>query len=173
MCLGDPAAVVDSAELELHPFIINNLDTRNQGGTTPWQDRIKQAPSPATSSGHGGNARAMCSKNFFLFEQVSSYSSYKSDNRFLVVLLCARVVFSAFASLCLLLSGDVETNPGPDIKVLVQGLCYGQKAIQANLSGLSDILEALEDIVQLCRDEAASLADLIDTTERLNSALEK
>ncbi|KAH9375203.1 hypothetical protein HPB48_017135 [Haemaphysalis longicornis] len=173
MRLGDPAAAVDSAELELHPFIIDNLDTRNHGGTTPWQDRIKQAPSPATSSGHGGNAWAMCSNNFFLFQQFSSYSSYKSDNRFLVVLPCPRVVFSAFASLCLLLSGDVETNPEPDIKVLVQGLCDGQKVIQANLSGLSDRLKALEDIVQLCRDQAASLAELKDTTERLSSALEK
>ncbi|KAL3203238.1 hypothetical protein MRX96_042030 [Rhipicephalus microplus] len=36
MRLGDPAAAVDSAKLELHPFVIDNLDIRNQGGIAPW-----------------------------------------------------------------------------------------------------------------------------------------
>ncbi|KAH8034483.1 hypothetical protein HPB51_024738 [Rhipicephalus microplus] len=89
MRLGDPAAAVDSAKLELHPFIIDNLDIRNQGGTAPWQDRIKQAPSPATSSGHGGNAWAMCSNNFLLFQQVPCAQIWVHVKEPQVILICA------------------------------------------------------------------------------------
>ncbi|XP_070395685.1 uncharacterized protein [Dermacentor albipictus] len=69
MRLTDPATANDSAELELRPWIINNLDSRNQGATAPWEDSIKQAPLPAASSGHGGNVWAMCSNKFLLFQQ--------------------------------------------------------------------------------------------------------
>ncbi|KAL1476903.1 hypothetical protein MTO96_036162, partial [Rhipicephalus appendiculatus] len=69
MRLADSAGAADSAELEQRPWI-DNLDTRNHGGTAPWEDRIKQAPSSAASSGHGGNAWTMCSNKFLLFQQM-------------------------------------------------------------------------------------------------------
>ncbi|KAH6931438.1 hypothetical protein HPB50_024406 [Hyalomma asiaticum] len=73
MRLADSAGATDSAELEPRPCI-DNLDTRNHGGTAPWEDSIKQAPSPAASSGHGGNAWTMCSNKFLLFQQLRLFT---------------------------------------------------------------------------------------------------
>ncbi|XP_065282763.1 uncharacterized protein [Dermacentor albipictus] len=50
MCLTDSAATADSAESEPRPWIIDNLDTRNHGETTPWEDPLKIAKCAAQTN---------------------------------------------------------------------------------------------------------------------------
>lgn len=68
-----------------------------------------------------------------------------------------------FASLCLLLAGDVEANPGPDKKVLLKELCDGKKAILSVLGKINDRLQKLEEVMDLCRNQANSIPKLIKT----------
>lgn len=87
------------------------------------------------------------------------------------MLPCPSVLFSEFASLCLLLSGDVELNPGPDVKVMLKELCDGQKAIREELNDLGKRMGQVEKTLQIVKDQADALAKLTKTVNELNETV--
>lgn len=83
--------------------------------------------------------------------QVSYYSaSFKSDYRCLLVLPCPRrcasIAYEMYCACLLLLCGDVETNPGPDIEKMLQELLVGQTKLVEDVAALRTQQNNMEKI---------------------------
>ncbi|XP_077550644.1 uncharacterized protein LOC144163819 [Haemaphysalis longicornis] len=139
--------------------------------TTP---DITTAPEATAINGHGGT-RSMQSANPFLYivQVRKRYGEcMRSDCLFLIVLPCPRLLCDPLCNLScylrdlLLLAGDVETNPGPDLKQIAQQL--------TQIAG--DIKEIKEERLTAIESELEKLAVLdekiLDCTTKV-SALEK
>ncbi|XP_070378419.1 uncharacterized protein [Dermacentor albipictus] len=168
-------SVPDMAVFDWEVPVSDTLGTRYYGSITGTSScPIKAADSAACVSGHGGTAEAMSPVTRLLFlEQVGFYSyyGYKNDNRFIVVLPCPKVLYLSFASLCLLLSGDIETNPGPNTTTLLKELLDGQQAIKTDLAALSERIKEVEKTVRAVRDQAKVIAELTKTNKTLNASV--
>lgn len=101
---------------------------------------------------HGENTRngALKMSRLFVF-QVSYDTSYRSDNRFFIVLPCPRrlmlIVSDCFNVCKLLLCGYIEENPGPSVNEMVEKLLEGQKNIKDELAEVKKRLEETEKSV--------------------------
>lgn len=161
-----------AADMSIRTLSCDSLEPGPHGKTTAaWELPIKPAPSGSGLSGRGSTATVMPSNQGILFlEKLSYYSKYCyiNGNRFVVVLPCPSVQFSEFASLCLLLSGDVELYPGPDVKVILKELCNGQKTSREELNDLGKRMGQVEKTLQIVNDQADALAKLTKTVNELN-----
>ncbi|CAN8023388.1 unnamed protein product [Ixodes persulcatus] len=108
----------------------------------------------------------MPNKLFLLFVQVrfkiDHGYSFRSDDRFLLLLTCPRHLQSCCRdNLFLLLSGDVELNPGPDttLEEMIKQFLENQKQMS------SEIKEVKENQVksQQRQDEMAAKMTHLDT----------
>ncbi|XP_075532046.1 uncharacterized protein LOC142564777 [Dermacentor variabilis] len=128
-CIAAP--VPDMAVLDWEVRVSDTLGRRYYRSITGTSScPIKAADSTACISGHGGTAGAMSPVTRLLFLQqvgLYSYYGYKYDNLFIVVLPCPKVFYLSFASLCLLLSGDIESKPGPNTAVRLRHCMTGNK----------------------------------------------
>ncbi|KAH8040299.1 hypothetical protein HPB51_010079 [Rhipicephalus microplus] len=102
----------------------NSTFTRNTAKVTAaalWRTDINKPRSTLAFSGHGSSVRETMPKILLYAPQVRNQFSLfaqRSNNRFLILLPCPQVLCETLldcvdVALLLLLSGDIETNPGP------------------------------------------------------------
>ncbi|XP_075740617.1 uncharacterized protein LOC119165510 isoform X1 [Rhipicephalus microplus] len=162
-----------SAAPPLLPWIVEiNPATLSPSTTSPAQP-IKQQPPSSAHCGLRGCATKQAANPFLLIMQVgSSYptSTKKSSNYCLVqlpspqcccllVTECVNVVRAS-----LLLSGDVGTNPGPDILAELKKLSQGQSAILSEMQGLKSQIATTN---QTITDLGNRIADLENHCQNL------
>ncbi|XP_049272181.1 protein unc-13 homolog C-like isoform X4 [Rhipicephalus sanguineus] len=127
--------------------------SRAATSTSPDGDINTRHPS-SFFSGHVGWPRVgIMSNPFIFFMQVSDdVSSVKCDDPFFVQLTCpcslSRICSGVREMLLslLLLCGDVEPNPGPDVQKLLAELLDGQKSIRKRLDGIELKLKKVEEV---------------------------
>ncbi|CAN8015811.1 unnamed protein product [Ixodes persulcatus] len=84
------------------------------------------------------------SKRFFVLQQVSEHTfckSFRSDDRFVVVLPCPEVLFDTYSeALLLITSGDIELNPGPDSRLeeMIAEVLENQKQMRAEIKKVNE-----------------------------------
>ncbi|XP_037498616.1 uncharacterized protein LOC119372211 [Rhipicephalus sanguineus] len=126
---------------------------------------IRSCVPPSNFSGPGsGTPGEMLTKPFVFVVQVSSYlpaPCYRSDNRFLVLL--PRPLGSFFSCICifgvdLLVCGDIEANPGPSDKEILQQLLSGQK-------NMTDMMNSVLSKQEKIEKEVASLTERMSSVE--------
>ncbi|XP_040063739.2 uncharacterized protein LOC120838065 [Ixodes scapularis] len=131
---------------------------------TSFEKPISTAPKPEQFSGCGSLRDNMLKPLFIV--QVSGKRHYglRSNNLFLIVLphpqrlLC---IFAECFDLCnlLLLSGDIESNPGPDTEETLQKLLVGQ----------NKIFEAIKEIKFTQRKVEERIGAIEETVESFKS----
>uniref|UniRef100_A0A6B0VA22 Tick transposon n=1 Tax=Ixodes ricinus TaxID=34613 RepID=A0A6B0VA22_IXORI len=110
------------------------------------------APRRLFVSGQGSTAMRLTCLNplLFLLQVGEPYCipTFKSNRLCLVVLPCPKVLcasftgcFDTFCLLVLLLSGDVELNPGPTMQEQLAAILENQKGISADISSMQAKLE--------------------------------
>ncbi|XP_040070218.1 uncharacterized protein LOC120843070 [Ixodes scapularis] len=110
---------------------------------TQGQKGTRARPEAAFVSGHGNRPSDKLSNMplLFVIQQVSEGDCmcFKSDNRCIIVLPCPRVFFACALqcrdNLFLLLSGDVELNPGPDttLEKMIKQVLENQKQMSSEI----------------------------------------
>ncbi|XP_075725342.1 uncharacterized protein LOC142767489 [Rhipicephalus microplus] len=98
--------------------------------TSPCNDPLKDSAYGTIGSGHGGVVKMQPSNPFLFIPQVSRRydKSFRSNDVCLILLPCPRSLREAFCKLIvslrwlLLLSGDVELNPGPALDAIAEQL---------------------------------------------------
>ncbi|KAM7281714.1 uncharacterized protein ISCGN_006095 [Ixodes scapularis] len=146
-----------------------------------------------STSGHGEQAPMMTPNIPLLFTvQVGVHEipySIRSNNVCLVVLPCPRTCLKRFRDLLLLLSGDVERNPGPmskpeaeslaNIESIVSQLHAGQSSIMSQLKELNDeqkrtnnSISALTARVGIIESDLAICKSKMNSAEELEQKLE-
>nr|XP_037276695.1 uncharacterized protein LOC119169778 [Rhipicephalus microplus] len=104
-------------------------DLRHQHPAPPHSAPISSLPPRSASIGHGGTGEMTVTNPFVFIVQVRRQYDYciRSGDPFLLVLPCPRLC-CAFASVLLflrkllLLAGDIESNPGPDLAQIAKQL---------------------------------------------------
>ncbi|XP_077528033.1 uncharacterized protein LOC144139611 [Haemaphysalis longicornis] len=157
----------------------------------PWDNSIKEDLQLPPGSGHGGNAKMQSSNPFLFFIQVrKSYGKcFRSSNRCLVMLPCPRSLYEMFqcviASLrfLLLLGGDVEENPGPDLETLAKQLSdiaadiLEIKNVKAQtnqrLSAIDKKLEKISGFEKQVSDCVKKIASLEDNLQAVTKKLDE
>lgn len=148
---------------------------------------IYERPVRSSATGHGGTASMRWSENPFVFLlQVSKRyeKCFRSSDPFLLVLPCpwsSGVSYDVSGMLrqLLLLGGDIEANPGPDLAKIAKQL----ESIAADIKDIKekrltdiekklDILGNLEDKVVACQAQIASMSTLIQQLEKQVDQLE-
>ncbi|XP_077560609.1 uncharacterized protein LOC144175401 [Haemaphysalis longicornis] len=160
--------------------------------TTTVYSAIKGNPAQGTVTGHGGTTNMRTAAYPFLFiVQVRKHyeKCFCSSDPFVVVLPCPRLFCSEIccllydvASLCrkiLLLGGDIETNPGPDLAKIAKKLNEIANDIKeikekrlGDIERKLDALTVLETNVSSCQEQIASLSTTIQTLENKLDDLE-
>ncbi|XP_077564704.1 uncharacterized protein LOC144180192 [Haemaphysalis longicornis] len=140
----------------------NAILWRSASYTSP--EDIKQPTQGASSSGHGSSTRMRFTNPFVFLIQVSKRfeNCFKSDDVFLLLLPCPRPVhdmlcqISASLRFLLLLSGDIEENPGPDevsisvqLKAIAEDIAEIKKSKDSTNENLKAINKKLEKITFL------------------------
>lgn len=164
------------------------------GGTaiTPLLDNsIKEDPQRPPGSGHGGNAKMQSSNPFLFFIQVrKSYGKcFRSNNLCLVMLPCPRSLYEMFQCaivslrFLLLLGGDVEENPGPDLETLAKQLSdiavdileiKNAKALtNQRLSAIDKKLEKISCFEKQVSDCVKKIARLEDNLQAVTKKLDE
>ncbi|XP_040077173.1 uncharacterized protein LOC120849103 [Ixodes scapularis] len=148
---------------------IGVLHGHQAAAMTQGQKGTRARPEAAFVSGHGNRPSDKLSNMplFFVIQQVSEGDCmcFKSDNRCIIVLPCPRVFFACALqcrdNLFLLLSGDVELNPGPDttLEKMIKQVLENQKQMS------SEIKEVKENQVtsQQRQDEMAAKITRLET----------
>ncbi|XP_075742266.1 uncharacterized protein LOC142795860 [Rhipicephalus microplus] len=139
------------------------------------QALIKSLTPPLFTSGPGSSKPdGMLSNPFCFLIQVGDCSlaySYRSDDRFLLLLPCPRFakhIFMRFSSVIvnLLVCGDIESNPGPSDKDLLAQLLAGQNKISATVENIQANQKKFESKI-------TTLAEKINGIEQQLSSLNK
>ncbi|XP_042148309.1 uncharacterized protein LOC121837048 [Ixodes scapularis] len=147
-------------------FIENLVHTTSSAGTSTAA-AIKELPLRQRASGHGGSA-AIKLLMFFVLPQVSKQKPchcFKSDNVCLVMLPCCEACIESFRVLLLLLSGDVERNPGPITKLQEEQLL----SLQETVDKLRNSHAILQQEVNLLKEKQKQSEQTVSTLEeRLN-----
>ncbi|XP_077532690.1 uncharacterized protein LOC144145064 [Haemaphysalis longicornis] len=154
-------------------------------GTSSAGPAIKGTPEDWAGTGHGGITTMWVASNPFLnFLQVSKRygKCFRSSDPFLVVLPCSRlfgcgiccILFDVASSVMriLLLSGDIETNPGPTLEQITKQLSEIATVIKeikekrsADIDNKLDSIASLEIKVTSCQQQIANLEARIDDLE--------
>ncbi|XP_040359365.1 uncharacterized protein LOC121047824 [Ixodes scapularis] len=198
-----PAASAGAVLLRFLPITLGE-DDRGAGATLqflPAALTYTQVPPTSTScarpskaftrdfstSGHGEQAPMMTPNIPLLFTvQVGVHKipySIRSNNVCLVVLPCPRTCLKRFRDLLLLLSGDVERNPGPmskpeaeslaNIESIVSQLHAGQSSIMSQLKELNDEQKRTNDSISALTARVGIIeSDLVICKSKMNSAEE-
>ncbi|XP_077494403.1 uncharacterized protein LOC144105085 [Amblyomma americanum] len=144
---------------------------------TPPDWAIYCHPTRAAATGHGSATRMRFTDNpFLLLVQVRKRYGVciRSNNPFLLVLPCPRLLFDVTVSLrkLLLLGGDIEANPGPDtaqILTQLQEIASDIKEIKekrlADIDNKLDALARLEKQVTSCQEQVAQMSEVIERLE--------
>ncbi|XP_029830951.3 uncharacterized protein LOC115315791 [Ixodes scapularis] len=147
-------------------FIENLVHTTSSAGTSTAA-AIKELPLRQRASGHGSSA-AMKLLMFFVLPQVSKQKPchcFKSDNVCLVMLPCPEACIESFRVLLLLLSGDVERNPGPMSKPQEEQLLSLQETVDKHKNSHA----ILQQEVNLLKEKQKQSEQTVSTLEeRLN-----
>ncbi|XP_075526844.1 uncharacterized protein LOC142558589 isoform X3 [Dermacentor variabilis] len=166
---GDPLSSTSSGRTFLKP-----------SSTAPHLTRsIKASDNPAHPKGHGSRACMQMAHPLVFFVQVRRRfgKCFRSSERYLVVLPCPTVLLDSlydmvYLAKLLLLAGDVETNPGPDLSGLAEQLTQIAADIKTikeeRLTSIDKKLErlsGLEDNVSACTKQIASLQKTVSSLE--------
>ncbi|XP_042143950.1 uncharacterized protein LOC121834265, partial [Ixodes scapularis] len=179
-------SVSESSRLAAPPLEHWILDQAWKAQSTPTRldaAPIKQRRPPAALCGLGGCARTQATNPLVFAMQVGKpYGLFakKSSNYFLVQLpspqcclaICAECVH--VVRFLLLLSGDVETNPGPDNAVLVelQKLSTGQSQLLAEVQGLKFQLQTTDKTMSELSKRMAELEGHYQSLATVRTELE-
>ncbi|XP_049273600.1 uncharacterized protein LOC125759248 [Rhipicephalus sanguineus] len=124
--------------------------------------------------GHGIWLANKMSKTPLLLLQVSYSSTYRSDNRCLLVLPCPRrccaILNDCWSVLLLLMAGDVEENPGPKTAEMLQEILEKQNALGSKVDDIrKEIAEvnAKTDKMQSVLSMFDEMKDRIDKLETI------
>ncbi|XP_049527367.1 uncharacterized protein LOC125947075 isoform X1 [Dermacentor silvarum] len=126
------------------------------------------APEESTSGFGSSTASNMLRNPFCFLVQVSQYlpaKCYRSDNRFLVLLLCPIHVNSAVTALS---CGDVESNPGPTEKEMSQ-LLSGQSSMTASINNVLSKQSRIEKDIADLKERMLSLETHLSTLSSLQN----
>ncbi|XP_040071067.1 uncharacterized protein LOC115328799 [Ixodes scapularis] len=184
----------DSKHLIFEPGISRSFfdELLSSTVTSPFR-AIKRRSETLHSIGHGSTANMRANNPFVFLVQVSKRfcKSYRSNNVCLILLPCPRSCYlwlcDVFFSLrmLLLLSGDVEVNPGPETGAILQKLKEIARDIQEiknekgitndRLSAIEHKLESLSTLqknVSACRERITELETTVKIITRKVDDLE-
>ncbi|XP_077500058.1 uncharacterized protein LOC144110858 [Amblyomma americanum] len=136
------------------------------------------------TTGHGSIDRMRSTNPFVFVVQVSKKygKCFRSNDLFLLVLpyprlCCLLQVFPFCLRKLLLLAGDIESNPGPDMTRILQQLndiAVDRKDMKenrlVNIDNKLDALSGLENRVMSCQEQVSCMST---TIERLEARLEQ
>ncbi|XP_070388030.1 uncharacterized protein [Dermacentor albipictus] len=147
----------------------------------PLNPAIKDHLKQGRAIGHGGTHRMRSANNplIFILQVRRRYGKcIRSNDPFLLVLpcprLCAVVIEHAMhVHELLLLGGDIETNPGPEISQQLKEIAADIKEIKesrlAKMDKKLDQLTKLEEKVDSCQEQIANMNILIkDMQEKID-----
>ncbi|XP_077512299.1 uncharacterized protein LOC144123324 [Amblyomma americanum] len=163
-----------------------HLSTHDLLGAPPHEWATYTLPRNCIGSGLGGTTSMRCANPFVFIVQVSRRfgKCFRSSDRFLVVLPCPQLcleVFDVAVFLCklLLLSGDVETNPGPEMAQIAKQLKDIAEDIKeikekrlTDIENKLDAITLLETKVQSCQTEISRMNHVIESLEKKIDDLE-
>ncbi|KAM7297306.1 uncharacterized protein ISCGN_022459 [Ixodes scapularis] len=156
-------------------------------------EAIKPGSGRHHDTGHGSFSDMRLKNPFVFIVQVRRhyYLSFRSNNVCLILLPCPRSCYSllcnviVYLKMLLLLSGDVEVNPGPDMKIIMEQLKAIAKDIQDiknekvttndRLSAIEQKLEGfstLQTTVSACQEKITELEANIKTISKKLDDLE-
>ncbi|KAH8022024.1 hypothetical protein HPB51_020634 [Rhipicephalus microplus] len=129
-------------------------------------------------SGSGGGMASDRYKLVCLILQVRyHFKCYRSDDRFLLLLpdplpcACAVNSFLCWLRMLLLISGDVESNSGPQIEDMLKELLAGQQKISQDIASLTTTVAALDSRLNTVEARTAVAADLVPRLNELESTV--
>lgn len=183
----------------LHRLETGTFDAPDRFNGAPWEawpchststaplsyESTKDLPPLPETTGHGRTAAMTVAYPFTLIAQVRRRYGlcYRSSDPFLLVLPCPRLFSSAGVCMLirklLLLCGDVETNPGPEMKQILDQL----KAIAQDINDIKetrladidrklDAIANLEQKLERCVHEIAATNEVIKRLEKRVDDLE-
>ncbi|XP_040068674.2 uncharacterized protein LOC115320940 [Ixodes scapularis] len=163
-----PASSSDYRATIEHAPILHFGHARPETSTvTSWaQPPIKPQSRWFNDSGRGDSVRAMSLKNPLTLQVRNEYPScsYRSDNVCLLELPCPRSLWRVLCvchdlfSLLLMLSGDVETNPGPTLEDLMQHLT----AIASDVKEIKEGKTATDALIAETNARLATIEHRVD-----------
>ncbi|XP_077492093.1 uncharacterized protein LOC144102810 [Amblyomma americanum] len=153
-------------------------------GASLCTQAIKGTHAHFATTGHGSIDRMRSTNPFvFLVQESKKYEKcFRSNDLFLLVLACPRLccllqVFTFCLRKLLLLAGDIESNPGPDMTRILQQLNDIAVDIKdmkenrlVNIENKLDALSRLENRVMSCQEQVSCMST---TIERLEARLEQ
>ncbi|XP_077551934.1 uncharacterized protein LOC144166231 [Haemaphysalis longicornis] len=141
--------------------------------TSPAARLLKEQHIVQLLRGHGNvHANEMPKLPPFVFQVgfQTTVVTYRSDNRFLIVLpcphRCSLILVDCWSVLLrLLMAGDVEENPGPTAAQQLQTILENQAAFDRRLTGIHDQLAQIHT-------NTDGLAGLVASVQELNAKIE-
>ncbi|KAH7977104.1 hypothetical protein HPB51_027041 [Rhipicephalus microplus] len=156
-------------------------DIRNKATSVTTPERIKASHRPLLFSGSGGSMDSTCFKFLCSVLQVSlksNFKSYISGNYFLLLLpdppadlMNMSFVLMNFLRMLLLLWGDVESNPGPEVEDMLRELLSGHTKIAQEITGLSSRVASFEERLTKIELSIASITDVAPRVSELEKAV--
>ncbi|XP_077560605.1 uncharacterized protein LOC144175397 [Haemaphysalis longicornis] len=141
---------------------------------------IKPGQRHPSLTGHGSTAGMQISNPFVFFVQVSKRygKCFRSSDPCLIVLPCPRLLCPMLSDMLLyaldllLLSGDVETNPGPDlakiakqIELIANDIKEIKEGRLASIDAKLENLTVLDSKISTCMDQVSNLQKEITALE--------
>ncbi|KAM7311099.1 uncharacterized protein ISCGN_008007 [Ixodes scapularis] len=138
-------------------------------------------PAAAIVTGHGnfGTDKSSNMPLLFVIQQVSDGNcvNFRSDNRFIIVLPCPQVFFDCAMNcrdnLLLLLSGDVERNPGPEtrLETMISQVLENQKQLKSELKEVKENQIASQQRQNAMADKITHLETALDVLQKSNQQI--
>ncbi|CAN7978028.1 unnamed protein product [Ixodes persulcatus] len=115
----------------------------------------------------------------FVIQQVREGNcvNFRSDNRFIIVLPCPQVFFDCAMkcrdNLLLLLSGDVERNPGPEtrLETMISQVLENQKQPKSELKEVKENQIASQQRQNAMADKITHLETALDVLQKSNQQI--
>ncbi|XP_065292009.2 uncharacterized protein [Dermacentor albipictus] len=140
---------------------------------------LKGPPAPAFFSGHGNPVVTM-TPNVPLFVQVGGRKTgFSSNSLCLIVLPCPQIVLDclndvfSMASLLLILSGDVEENPGPPMEDMVKEMLQNQKEILSKISEIQQKQVSSELNITQIQSKLVDIEKKLQSMDQIENRLTK
>ncbi|XP_077544496.1 uncharacterized protein LOC144156367 [Haemaphysalis longicornis] len=146
---------------------------------TATTEHIRSLRCWQTFSGHAGwpPATAMTNPLLFFVQVSRTHSTIKTSDRCFIQLACPHslsalcLYVKEFVVSLLLLSGDVESNPGPTVEELLEQLLEGQKNVEKRLDAIDLKLKLVESCVSEVKEFGGKLSALEKTVQRLEKQI--
>ncbi|XP_077519803.1 uncharacterized protein LOC144129518 [Amblyomma americanum] len=144
------------------------------GPSTSSRAYIRSQPPSTPSSGHVGWPPDSMSNPLLFYMQVSNKSStVKSSDRCFIQLTCPPIlctlclVVRDFVFSLLMLSGDVEPNPGPTTEEMLAEILNGQRKIEKRLEEIEMKLKVVEESASAVKEISKKVSGLEKTVRSL------